>query len=92
MRKLLLIGLLCCLCGMLGAQNKKSDLKVLYVGGSADLETFGVKVDSAALQKSVAERTASFEKMLKADAHEDCPGCRRQCDGIQEGVLPHGGL
>ena len=65
MRKLLLIGLLCCLCGMLGAQNKKSDLKVLYVGGSADLETFGVKVDSAALQKSVAERTASFEKMLK---------------------------
>ena len=65
MRKLLLIGLLCCLCGMLGAQNKKSDLKVLYVGGSADMETSGVKVDSAALQKSVAERTASFEKMLK---------------------------
>ena len=60
MKRLLIIGVLCCLCGMLGAQNKKSDLKVLYVGGSSDLETFGVKVDSAALQKSVAERTASF--------------------------------
>lgn len=33
--------------------------------GSSDMETFGVKVDSVALQKDMAERTASFEKMLK---------------------------
>ena len=44
---------------------KKSNVSVLYVGGSSDMETFGVKVDSVALQKDMAERTASFEKMLK---------------------------
>lgn len=65
MKRLLIIGVLCCLCGMLDAQIKKSDVSVLYVGGSSDMETFGVKVDSAVLQKKVAERTASFEKMLK---------------------------
>lgn len=52
MKRLLIIGVLCCLCGMLGAQIKKSDVSVLYVGGSSDT-------------KEVAKRTASFEKMLK---------------------------
>ncbi len=47
------------------AQVKKSDVSVLYVGGSADMDAIGEKVDSAELRKSVAERTASFEKMLK---------------------------
>lgn len=45
--------------------NIKSDLKVLYVGGSPDIKNFLVKVDSAVVQRSVEERMASFEKMLK---------------------------
>ena len=64
-RKLLTIGILCCLCIGAQAQVKKSDVSVLYVGGSADMDAIGEKVDSAELRKSVAERTASFEKMLK---------------------------
>ena len=38
MKKLLIFGVLCCLCGILSAQIKKSDLKILYVGGSSDIE------------------------------------------------------
>ena len=65
LRKLLVVGLLCCLCSTLEAQIKKSDLKVLYVGGTADIQTFAAKVDSVVLQKEIAKRTASFENMLK---------------------------
>ena len=65
LRKLLVVGLLCCLCSALEAQIKKSDLKVLYVGGTADIQTFAAKVDSVVLQKEIAKRTASFENMLK---------------------------
>lgn len=64
-RKLLTIGILCCLYIGAQAQVKKSDVSVLYVGGSADMDAVGEKVDSAELRRSVAERTASFEKMLK---------------------------
>lgn len=64
-RKLLTIGILCCLCIGAQAQVKKSDVSVLYVGGSADMDAVGEKVDSAELRRSVAERTASFEKILK---------------------------
>ena len=60
-RKLLLIGILCSLCGWVRAQGEKSQLKVLYVGGSADIET----VDSLELQESIEARMASFEEMLK---------------------------
>ena len=65
LRKLLVVGLLCCLCSTLDAQIKKSDLKVLYVGGTADIQTFAEKVDFVVLQKEIAKRTASFENMLK---------------------------
>ena len=65
LRKLLVVGLLCCLCSTLDAQVKKSDLKVLYVGGTADIQTFAVEVDSVVLQEEIAKRTASFENMLK---------------------------
>lgn len=65
LRKLLIVGILCCLCSTLEAQMKKSDLKVLYVGGTADIQTIAVEVDSVVLQKEIAKRTASFEKMLK---------------------------
>ena len=65
MKKLLIFGVLCCLCGILSAQIKKSDLKILYVGGSSDIEVFGRNTDSATVQKDAMARTVSFEKMLK---------------------------
>ena len=57
--------LFCCLLG-LNAQKKQA-VSVLYVGGSADLETAGLEVKPApeVLAASVAERTAAFEKFLK---------------------------
>jgi hypothetical protein len=66
MKKLLLT--LFALCFVLGlSAQKKQNVSVLYVYGSADLETTGleVKPDPAVLAKSAAERTASFEKFLK---------------------------
>ena len=65
MKKLLIFGFLCCLYGILGAQIKKSDLKILYVGGSSGIEVFGRNTDSATVQKDAMARTVSFEKMLK---------------------------
>ena len=56
------------LCFVLGlSAQKKQPVSVLYVYGSADLETTGleVKPDEATLAKSVADRTAAFEKFLK---------------------------
>jgi len=56
------------LCFVLGlSAQKKQNVSVLYVYGSADLETSGlaVKPTPEVLAKSVAERTASFEKFLK---------------------------
>ena len=56
------------LCFVLGLNaQKKQNVSVLYVYGSADLETTGleVKPDPAVLAKSTADRTASFEKFLK---------------------------
>ncbi len=44
----------------------KIDLKVLYVGGTADIETFGTPaVPVEVLNASVAERMESFEEFLK---------------------------
>lgn len=50
--------------GTLTAGIRKSNLKVLYVGGSPDINT-GSRTDSAELAGSVKKRMASFEKMLK---------------------------
>ncbi len=57
--------LLCCFLGL--SAQKKQPVSVLYVGGSAELETMGmeVKPDAALLEQSAAERTAAFEKFLK---------------------------
>lgn len=45
---------------------KKSDLKVLYVGGHADIETFDEEAyDTVAVEKSVAERTAAWKAYLE---------------------------
>jgi len=50
----------------LSAQSpiKKSDLKVLYVGGSADISSSGRDASSDVLNASVAKRMKSFEKFL----------------------------
>ena len=62
---LTLTFLLCFVMGL--SAQKKQAVSVLYVGGSADLETMGLAVPPAedVLAKSAAERTAAFEKFLK---------------------------
>ena len=57
--------LLCCFLGL--HAQKKQAVSVLYVGGSPEIETFGLaeKPDPAVVAKSAAERTAAFEKFLK---------------------------
>ncbi len=46
--------------------QKKTDLRILFVGGSSDFYTMGgTKVDSLEMQKSSEVRTASFAKLLK---------------------------
>lgn len=54
-----------CLSGGLQAGIRKSNLKVLYVGGSPDVDYVGNRPDSAVLAQSSAKRMASFDKMLK---------------------------
>ena len=48
---------------MMGAV-KKTKLRVLYVGGHSNLETFATDYDKAENERSVKERTASFEQFL----------------------------
>lgn len=43
----------------------KSDLSVLYVGGSPEIETMIHNPEPAVLEKSVRKRTAAFEKLLR---------------------------
>ena len=60
---LLLLAFVVCLGAT--AQVKKTNLKVLYVGGHSDMETFGVAAyDTAANDRSIVERTAAWEKYL----------------------------
>jgi len=62
MKKIIFIGLLICLYAISSAQIHKSDLRVLYVGGTDNRNSILDKqVDSA----GVKERMASFEQMLK---------------------------
>lgn len=54
------------ICVATSAAVKKTNLKVLYVGGHSDIETFGEReYDSAANDRSIAERTAAWESYLK---------------------------
>lgn len=65
MIKFIITGILLGMSSILQAQIVKSALKVLYVGGSADIATgFGRVVDPETERKSIAERMASFEEML----------------------------
>lgn len=63
--KFILVLFLIALYTNVGAQ-KKTDLRILFVGGSSDFFTMGgVKVDSIEQKKSAEIRTASFGKLLK---------------------------
>lgn len=53
------------LAGTLNAGIRKSNLRVLYVGGSPDIDNMSARPDSALVAQSVVKRMASFEKMLK---------------------------
>ena len=64
-RTLILTLIAMLLCGSVAAGIKKSNLSVLYVGGSPDMNTFATKVDSTVLTESIKQRMASFEKFLK---------------------------
>lgn len=44
---------------------EKMDLKILYVGGSPEMETMIDKVAPEVMEASAKKRTASFEKLLK---------------------------
>lgn len=46
------------------AAVKKTNLKVLYVGGHSDIETFGSPYDTIAHTKGIVERSAAWEKYL----------------------------
>ncbi len=52
-------------CVISSAAVKKSNLRILYVGGSSDYETIGVDIDSSIVAASAKERMTSFEKFLK---------------------------
>lgn len=69
MKKIAILSLFAILCTwpmICSAQNiKKSNLRVLYVGGAADYdEEGGPRERGADCSKSVTERMVSFEKML----------------------------
>lgn len=61
MKKLLSFLIVIC-CALAVYAQKKQDLKILYVGGSSNYDTFSSRPDSLLLVKSVKERMASFEK------------------------------
>ena len=65
MRRTILFCLVMLLCLTTNAAVKKTSLKVLYVGGHSDMETFGEDVDSVKNAQSVALRTAAWEQYLK---------------------------
>lgn len=57
--------LVACVSIAMTAAVKKTNLKVLYVSGHAEMETFGERVDKAVAAKSTAERTAAWKQMLE---------------------------
>ena len=62
---------------------EKQPLKVLYVGGSADIQVLNETIsDSTALRKSIADRTAG-------DAPTVFPDCESRCGGgLDAGNVP----
>jgi hypothetical protein len=65
-RLTLILSLLLMAVGTHLSAQKKTDLSILFVGGSSDYFTMGgIKADSLDMQKSAEARTASFAKLLK---------------------------
>ena len=64
MKKSILFTLLMAIALSVGATVKKTNLRVLYVGGHGDLETIATDYDSVANAKSIVARTAAFERLL----------------------------
>ncbi|MFR5358380.1 MAG: hypothetical protein ACLTHQ_08930 [Odoribacter splanchnicus] len=64
---------------------EKQPLKVLYVGGSADIQVLNETIsDSTALRKSIADRTAAW-----GDAPTVFPDCESRCGGgLDAGHVP----
>lgn len=53
-------------CVMTMAAIKKTNLRVLYVGGHSNMETFGERnYDRAANQRCIVERTAAWKSFLE---------------------------
>lgn len=66
MKRLLTMCLAMLVCGMTMASIKKTNLRVLYVGGHSNMETFGERnYDRAANQRSIEERTAAWKRFLE---------------------------
>ena len=63
MKKLLTLLLLIAAITVSGAE-KKTNLKVLYVGGNTNMNTDAAVIDSAAIARDIQERKASFEQFL----------------------------
>ena len=64
MKRILLLISLAVVVITASAAVKKTNLKVLYVGGHSDIETIGTDYDKAAHERGVKERTAAFEQLL----------------------------
>ncbi len=66
MKRLLTMCLAMLVCGMTMASIKKTNLRVLYVGGHSNMETFGERnYDRAANQRSIEECTAAWKRFLE---------------------------
>lgn len=63
-----ILGIITLLCLVLAIKAQKQNLKVLYVGGSPDIETItrSTPLPEAVMQKSIKERMASFTSFLKS--------------------------
>ena len=64
MKKLLTLCLLLMATVAMSGAVKKTNLKVLYVGGHSNMETYATDYDSVANARSIEERKASFEQFL----------------------------
>ena len=50
---------------LLAQAVERTNLKVLYVGGHSDMETFGAAYDTVAHEKGVVIRTAAWKMFLE---------------------------
>jgi fermentation-respiration switch protein FrsA (DUF1100 family) len=67
MKKYIVLSLVfLCFCMLAhAAAIKKTNLKVLYVGGTSNIDVMSTVPDASALARDIAARTASFGQMLK---------------------------